>query len=62
MQLTINQLGGSMIGEITIVGSDSYLQVNDKGTIERLPRIRWTWRILLYIGTRTRKWTMISVN
>ena len=51
-----------MIGEVTIVRNTAYLQVNDQGTIERLPQIKWLARIWLYASTRFRKWSIGEVR
>ena len=41
-----------MIGQIKFIGKDMYLQVNQAGTLEKLPPVKWYKQIYLYILSR----------
>lgn len=34
-----------MIGQFKVIGKDCYLQTNNKGTLEKLPPLKWYWQI-----------------
>lgn len=37
-----------MIGQVYFVGRDAYVQVNEHGTLEKLPEIPWYRQLWLY--------------
>lgn len=34
-----------IVGEFKIIGDYCYIAINKKGTLERLPKIKWYWQI-----------------
>lgn len=38
-----------MIGQIVVIGKETYLMVNKQGTLEKLPKIPWWSALYLYI-------------
>jgi len=38
-----------MVGQIFYVDREAYVQVNDSGTLEKLPPIRWYKQLYLHI-------------
>jgi len=38
-----------MIGQVKYIGHTAYVEVNDRGTLEKLPRIKWWKQIYLYL-------------
>jgi hypothetical protein len=42
-----------MIGDVRYVGRNAYLEVNDRGTLEKLPSIKWYKQLWLFWLNRT---------
>lgn len=40
-----------MIGKYIIIGNTGYLQINNKGTLQKLPRLKWWWQLYFLIKT-----------
>ena len=38
-----------MIGEIHEIDGKIYVEMNNKGTLERMPTLKWYWVIILYL-------------
>jgi hypothetical protein len=37
-----------MIGQPHFIGEKTYIEVNDHGTLEIMPKISWFWQLILY--------------
>ena len=41
-----------MTGQIHIIGKETYLQMNENGTLEKLPMLKWWQQLYFYIYSR----------
>lgn len=44
-----------MIGEYKVIGKEGYLQINNKGTLQKLPKIPWWWEAWFLIKSNFKK-------
>lgn len=51
-----------MTGTVRFVGPDMYVEVNDSGTLEKLPRVKWWRQLHLAISTAIKPWNLDAVR
>ena len=51
-----------MIGEVHVIGSRVYVEMNNSGTLERMPTIKWYWVLVLYLKDYFKKMSYDEVR
>ena len=49
-----------LIGTFTIVAGTCYLKVNEKGTLEKLPKLKWYHVLYFYFKSRIKGWVSVQ--
>jgi len=51
-----------MVGTIAYIGKTAFMVVNDQGTLERLPQMRWYRELWLYVISRFKTMTIDEIR
>lgn len=51
-----------MTGDVRLVGSDLYIEVNSGGTLEKLPRLGFFRRLYVVVSSKFRPWEIKAVR